>query len=181
MKWDVHLHLSDAFIQSDLQCIQVIHLLSVCVPWELNPRPFAPLTQCSTTEPQEHLCTYCLDTISILSWEKLWEYRSENTVNQEPYWQESTSHIGTSHLNKTKMLRSASNNSSNTFLHWDAKTSALSLVNRSHVSEPGRNAQNSSAVTQKNRQLQIQIYSTCYRGSIQSVNFIARIGSSRTY
>ncbi len=25
--------------------------LSVCVPWELNPQP---LTQCSTTEPQEH-------------------------------------------------------------------------------------------------------------------------------
>ncbi len=26
------------FIQSDLQCIQVIHLLSVCVPWESNPQ-----------------------------------------------------------------------------------------------------------------------------------------------
>ncbi len=25
----------------------------MCVPWELNPRPFALLTQCSTTEPQE--------------------------------------------------------------------------------------------------------------------------------
>ncbi len=25
------MHLADAFIQSDLQCIQVIHLLSVCV------------------------------------------------------------------------------------------------------------------------------------------------------
>ncbi len=25
-----------------------------CVPWKLNPQPFAPLTQCSTTEPQEH-------------------------------------------------------------------------------------------------------------------------------
>ncbi len=24
------------------------------VPWELNPQPFALLTQCSTTEPQEH-------------------------------------------------------------------------------------------------------------------------------
>ncbi len=28
--------------------------ISMCVPWELNPRPFALLTQCSTTEPQEH-------------------------------------------------------------------------------------------------------------------------------
>ncbi len=27
----VHLHLADTFIQSELQCIQVIHLLSVCV------------------------------------------------------------------------------------------------------------------------------------------------------
>ncbi len=25
------MHLADAFIQSDLQCIQAIHLLSVCV------------------------------------------------------------------------------------------------------------------------------------------------------
>ncbi len=47
-------HLADAFIQSELQCIKVIHFfLSLCVPWELNPRPFALLTQCSTTEPQE--------------------------------------------------------------------------------------------------------------------------------
>ncbi len=41
------MHLADAFIQSDLQYIQ-------SVPWELNPRPFALLTQCFTTEPQEH-------------------------------------------------------------------------------------------------------------------------------
>ncbi len=49
------MHLADAFIQSDLQCIQDIHFfISMCVPWELNPWPFALLTQCSTTEPQEH-------------------------------------------------------------------------------------------------------------------------------
>ncbi len=54
----LHLHLSDAFIQSDLQCIQGIHLsfISMCVPWESNPQPFELLTQCSTTELQEH-CT----------------------------------------------------------------------------------------------------------------------------
>ncbi len=51
----LHLHLADAFNQSNLQCIQAIHfLISMCVPWELNPRPFSLLTQCSTTEPQEH-------------------------------------------------------------------------------------------------------------------------------
>ncbi len=36
------MHLADAFIQSDLQCIQVIHsFFSMCVPWESNPQPFA--------------------------------------------------------------------------------------------------------------------------------------------
>ncbi len=29
--------------------------ISMCVPWESNPQPFALLTQCSTTEPQEHV------------------------------------------------------------------------------------------------------------------------------
>ncbi len=48
------MHLADAFIQSDLQCIQATLFISMCVPWELNPRPFVLLTQCSTTEPQEH-------------------------------------------------------------------------------------------------------------------------------
>ncbi len=34
------MHLADAFIQSDLQCIQVIHLfVSMCVPRESNPQP----------------------------------------------------------------------------------------------------------------------------------------------
>ncbi len=42
------MHLADAFIQRDLQCIQVIHFFSMCVPWELNPQPFALLTRCST-------------------------------------------------------------------------------------------------------------------------------------
>ncbi len=49
------MHLADAFIQSDLHCIQAIHFISMCVPWESNPQPFALLTQCSTTEPQEHV------------------------------------------------------------------------------------------------------------------------------
>ncbi len=28
--------------------------VSICVPWELNPQPFALRMQCSTTEPQKH-------------------------------------------------------------------------------------------------------------------------------
>ncbi len=52
----IFMHLADTFIQSDFQCIQAIHfIVSMCVPWELNPQPFAPLTQCSTTESQEHI------------------------------------------------------------------------------------------------------------------------------
>ncbi len=55
------MHLADAFIQSDLKCIQAIHVLcfTMCVPWESNPQPFALLTQCSTTEPQEHCASLC--------------------------------------------------------------------------------------------------------------------------
>ncbi len=42
------MHLADTFIQSDLQCIQALHfLVSMCVPWELNPQPFALLTPLS--------------------------------------------------------------------------------------------------------------------------------------
>ncbi len=54
-KWFTFMHLVDAFIQSDLHYIQAIRM---CVPWELNPQPFALLTQCSTTKPQEHIFTY---------------------------------------------------------------------------------------------------------------------------
>ncbi len=35
------MNLADAFIQSDIQCTQAIHFFSMCVPWELNPQPFA--------------------------------------------------------------------------------------------------------------------------------------------
>ncbi len=33
------MHLADAFIQSDLHCIQVtvLHFISSCFPWESNP------------------------------------------------------------------------------------------------------------------------------------------------
>ncbi len=35
---------------------QAVHFfVSMCVPWKLNPQPFALLMQCSTTEPQEYL------------------------------------------------------------------------------------------------------------------------------
>ncbi len=50
----IFMHLADAFIQSDLQLHSgCTFLISICVPWESNPQPFALVTQCSTTEPQE--------------------------------------------------------------------------------------------------------------------------------
>ncbi len=55
------MHLADAFIQSRL------YIICICVPWELNPQPFALLTQCSTTEPQDlyYVCiSYNLGFIS---------------------------------------------------------------------------------------------------------------------
>ncbi len=39
--------------------------VSMCVPWELNPQPFALLTQFSTTEPQEHFPIVILDSETI--------------------------------------------------------------------------------------------------------------------
>ncbi len=52
------MHLADA--KSDLQdsvsiqdIIIIIFFISIRVSRELNPRPFALITQCSTTEPQE--------------------------------------------------------------------------------------------------------------------------------
>ncbi len=52
------MHLADAFIQSDLQCIQAIHLYCQYVCFlGVEPTTFALLTQCSTTEPQEHTTT----------------------------------------------------------------------------------------------------------------------------
>ncbi len=49
------MHLADTFIHNGLQCIQDVNFfVSMCDPWELNPQPNALLTQCSTTEPQEH-------------------------------------------------------------------------------------------------------------------------------
>ncbi len=48
------LHLPDAFIQSDLQCILATHFCQYVCSLGIEPTTFALLTQCSTTEPQEH-------------------------------------------------------------------------------------------------------------------------------
>ncbi len=43
----IFMHLADAFIQSDLQCIQDIHFCQYVCSRESNPQPFTLLTQCS--------------------------------------------------------------------------------------------------------------------------------------
>ncbi len=55
-KWNsfTFMHLADAFIQSDLQCIQVIHFFVSTCSLGIEPTAFVLLTKCSTTEPQEH-------------------------------------------------------------------------------------------------------------------------------
>ncbi len=48
--------------------------ISMCVPWELNPQPFALLTQCTTTEPQEHfviLCAFFVIYVMNKSWHEV--------------------------------------------------------------------------------------------------------------
>ncbi len=68
------MHLADAFIQSDLQCysIQTIHVfVSMCVPWESNPQPFALLTQCSTTEP--HRNTFSTMSLTMTRIQRSWK------------------------------------------------------------------------------------------------------------
>ncbi len=50
------MHLADAFIQSDLLCIQAIHVFVSTCSLGIEPTTYALLMQCSTTEPHEHLC-----------------------------------------------------------------------------------------------------------------------------
>ncbi len=45
------MHLADAFIQSD---VQWIHFCQYVCSLGIEPTTFSVLTQCSTTEPQEH-------------------------------------------------------------------------------------------------------------------------------
>ncbi len=47
------MHLADAFIQSDLHSGYTFFYQYMC-SLGIEPQPFALLTQCSTTEPQEH-------------------------------------------------------------------------------------------------------------------------------
>ncbi len=67
------MHLADAFIQSDLQCIQAIHLFCQYVySLGIEPTTFALLTQCSN-----HWATETLLLLLTLRW--IVDYRGNNT------------------------------------------------------------------------------------------------------
>ncbi len=55
----LHLHLADAFIQSDLHSGYTFFCQYVC-SLGIEPTTFTLLTQCSTTEPQEHILSLLL-------------------------------------------------------------------------------------------------------------------------
>ncbi len=57
------MHLADAFIQSDLQAIH-LYCQYVC-SLGIEPTTFALLTQCSTTEPQEHMSFLAFSPIFV--------------------------------------------------------------------------------------------------------------------
>ncbi len=61
------MHLADTFIQSDMDSIQAIHLYCqyVC-SLGIEHTTFALLTQCSTTEPQEHWLIIFSNIICII-------------------------------------------------------------------------------------------------------------------
>ncbi len=63
------MHLAGTFIQSDLQCIQFIHLYcQYMCSLGIEPTTFALLTQCSTTEPLSHRNTFKLEFNTFFLW-----------------------------------------------------------------------------------------------------------------
>lgn len=49
------MHLVDAFIQSDLHCIQRIHFISSRILWESNPQPWSCERHTLLFKPQENI------------------------------------------------------------------------------------------------------------------------------
>ncbi len=56
--------------------------ISMCVPWESNPQPFALLTQCSSTEPHIHTHTLCVSANH--AGEQNFRYVQPDCVNNRP-------------------------------------------------------------------------------------------------
>ncbi len=95
------MHLADAFIQSDLQLYSgYTFFVSICVPWDSNPQPFALLTQCSTTE--SHRTQILWNFISIYIYTNIylkWIFSCSAKLNfLQPLLQSSVSHDPTGML-----------------------------------------------------------------------------------
>ncbi len=79
------MHLSDAFIQSDLQYIQVIHMYcQYAYSLGIESTTFALLTQCSITEPQEQITLSFLSNVSYKI--IILELTSLLVLANEPKW-----------------------------------------------------------------------------------------------
>ncbi len=52
--WQVYIFSRRLYPKRLTIAFRVYIFISMCVPWELNPQPFALLTQCSTTEPHRN-------------------------------------------------------------------------------------------------------------------------------
>ncbi len=77
------MHLADTFIQSDLQ-YSYTFLVSICVPWELNPQTFVLLMQCSTTEPQEHIFMIIRKS-QVCEFDQSWSKTLQENLSHTPY------------------------------------------------------------------------------------------------
>ncbi len=82
------MHLVDVFIQSDFlhssYTFLFIFCQYVCVPWELNQQPFVLLTQCSTTEPQEHYVIQFNNTVVVTNISQLCIWFGYKAALQKP-------------------------------------------------------------------------------------------------
>ncbi len=78
------MHLADAFIQSDLQLHSgyTFFLISMCVPWESNPQPFALQMQCSTTEPHRNILSLTQQTSTTMTSQGLLTLITTTTCQQ---------------------------------------------------------------------------------------------------
>ncbi len=61
------MHLADALSKATVYSGYTF-VMSMCVPWKLNPQPFALLMQCSTTETQQHMVKATADCTDTQLW-----------------------------------------------------------------------------------------------------------------
>ncbi len=84
---NIHPYTNQWMVASTQRLMHLVELLSKATTfsalfvsmWELNPHPFAQLTQCSTTEPQEHVSTH----VPLSFWQEIHEQMTELKVQAD--------------------------------------------------------------------------------------------------